>query len=75
MLDRIYNYEHEGRILPDDFGVLLNKNSIDGHLRLIREKQIEYERSHIDEKEIWIQRIEEIKKKRKSSDCYSRLGA
>ena len=75
ILDRIYNYEHEGRILSDDFGVLLNKNSIDSHLRLTREKQIEYERSHVEEKEIWIQRIEEIKKKRKSSNCYSRLGA
>jgi|TARA_B100000315_G_scaffold70439_1_gene64267 hypothetical protein len=75
VLDRIYNHRHERRIIPDDFGILLSKNNIDGHLKLIREQQTEYERLHIEEKEIWIQRIEKVKKKRKSSDCHSRLGA
>ena len=69
ILDRIYAYKDESRVVPDDFGILLNEKNIDDHLKFIRKKQMEYERSHAEEKKIWIRRIEQIKMQRKSSDC------
>ena len=74
VLDRIYNYKHDSRITPDDFGILLNKNNIDGHLKRVRKRQMEYELSHTKEKDIWFQRIEQIRIKRRSFDCNKDMG-
>ena len=70
VLDRIYNYKADSRNTPDDFGVLLNKDNIDSHIQLVRKQQMKYELSHTKEKDIWSQRIEQIKIKRRSSDCH-----
>ena len=68
VLDRIYNYKDDSRNTPNDFGTLLNKGNIDAHIQLVRKQQMKYELSH-KERDIWFQRIEEVKMKRKPSDC------
>ena len=75
MLDRIYDYKDESRVIPDDFGILLSEKNIDDHLKRIRKQQTKYEQLHVKEKEIWVQRIEEIKMKRRFSDCHMGSGA
>jgi hypothetical protein len=75
MLDRIYDYKDESRVIPDDFGILLSEKNIDDHLKRIRKQQIKYEQLHVKENEIWAQRIEEIKMKRRFSDCHMGSGA
>ena len=69
VLNRIYNYKDDSRNTPDDFGVLINKENIESHIKLVRKQQMKYELSHTKEKDIWFQRIEQINMKRKSSDC------
>lgn len=46
VLDRIFDYHHPERIVPDDFGVLLTPKNIIAHLVQIRAKQREYQRLH-----------------------------
>jgi len=75
VLDRIYNYKDDSRNTPDNFGVLINKENIASHIMLVRKQQMKYELSHAKEKEIWLQRIEQIKVKRRSSDCHMGSGA
>ena len=74
ILDRIYDYKDASRVVPDDFGILLSENNINDHLKFIRKKQVEYEQSHAEEKKIWIRRIEQIKMKRRFSDCHVGSG-
>ena len=69
VLDRIYNYKQESRIALDDFGVLLSEKNIENQLKKIRKQQTKYEQLHSEEKKIWVQRIEEIKVKRRFLDC------
>ena len=73
VLDRIYNYKQESRIVLDDFGVLLSEKNIKNHLKEIRKQQTKYEQLHSEEKKIWVQRIEEIKVKRRFLDCQKSL--
>tara|TARA_B100000959_G_scaffold182401_1_gene190714 strand:- start:74 stop:649 length:576 start_codon:yes stop_codon:yes gene_type:complete len=75
VLDRIYNYKDDSRNTPDNFGALINKENIASHIMLVRKQQMKYELSHAKEKEIWLQRIEQIKVKRRSSDCHMGSGA
>ena len=74
VLDRIYNYKADSRNIPADFGVLLKKGNIDGHIELVRKQQMKYELSHAKEGNIWFQQIEQIKMKRRSSDCHMGSG-
>jgi hypothetical protein len=37
VLDRIFGYDHPGRLISDDFGVLFTPESINAHLQQIRE--------------------------------------
>ena len=53
----------------------LSEKNIDDHLKRIRKQQTKYEQLHVKEKEIWVQRIEEIKMKRRFSDCHMGSGA
>ena len=69
LLDRIYNYKDDSRNTPGDFGVLINKENIESHIKLVRKQQMKYELSHTKEKDIWFKQIEQINMKRKSSDC------
>lgn len=46
MLDRIFNYHGLGRIVPDDFGVLLNSENIDSNLQKIRVDRQQYRDTH-----------------------------
>ena len=71
VLDHIYNYKDDSRNTPGDFGVLINKENIESHIKLVRKQQMKYELSHTKEKDIWFHRIEQINMKRKSSDCNS----
>ena len=70
VLDRIYNYKDDSRNTPGDFGVLINKENIERNINLVRKQQMKYEVSHTKERDIWFQRIEQIKMKRRSSDCH-----
>jgi len=46
VLDRIFDYHHSRRIVPDDFGILLTSENITAHLCRIRDKQREYHKLH-----------------------------
>lgn len=58
VLDRIFDYHHPERIVPDDFGVLLTPKNIIAHLVQIRAKQREYQRLHPED----VAEIEELAK-------------
>jgi hypothetical protein len=45
VLDRIFGYDHPGRLIPDDFGVLLTPESINAHLQQIREDREQWRAS------------------------------
>ncbi len=42
VLDRVFEYQHPERVVPDDFGVLLTSKNIDEHLKMIRTDQQRY---------------------------------
>ncbi len=56
MLDRVFGYHKPGRVVPDDFGVLLTSQNIDSHLQKIRADRQHYRDTHPDD----IAEIEEI---------------
>lgn len=51
MLDRIFSYHESGRVVPDDFGVLMNSENIDidSHLQKIRADRQYYRDTHPDD--------------------------
>jgi len=46
VLDRVFEYQHPERVVPDDFGVLLTSKNIDEHLKMIRADQQRYRESN-----------------------------
>ncbi len=46
VLDRVFEYQHPERVVPDDFGVLLTSRNIDEHLKMIRASQQRYRESN-----------------------------
>jgi hypothetical protein len=46
VLDRVFEYQHPERVVPDDFGVLLTSRNIDEHLKMIRADQQRYRESN-----------------------------
>ncbi|MBT6050167.1 MAG: hypothetical protein HOG49_25505, partial [Candidatus Scalindua sp.] len=49
VLDRIFNYKHPDRVVNDDFGVLLNSDTIEPHLRQIRNDQLLWRQSYTED--------------------------
>lgn len=49
MMDRVFDYHHPGRSLPEDFGVLLTSASIQDHLTQTRAQQAIYRQEHAEE--------------------------
>ncbi len=49
MLDRVFDYPEPGRVVPDDFGVLLSSQNIDSHLQKIRADRQHYRDTHPDD--------------------------
>ncbi len=33
VLDKLFDYQALGRVIPDDFGILINRNNIEAHLQ------------------------------------------
>jgi hypothetical protein len=56
MLDKIFHYHESGRIVPDNFGILLTSENIDDHLQKIRADRQHYRDTHPDD----IAEIEEL---------------
>ena len=56
MLDKIFNYHESGRVVPDNFGVLITSDNIERHLEKIRTDRQHYRDTHPDD----IAEIEEL---------------
>lgn len=49
IMDRVFDYHHPGRSIPEDFGVLLTPASIQNHLAQTRAQQAIYRQEHAEE--------------------------
>lgn len=49
VIDRIFNFKHPNRTVPDDFGILLTSRNIDAHLANIRVAREHYRQTHPEE--------------------------
>ncbi|RKZ80589.1 MAG: hypothetical protein DRR19_23355 [Candidatus Parabeggiatoa sp. nov. 1] len=46
VLDKLFDYHSPDRVIPDDFGVLINSDNIEAHLLMLREAQQRYHQTH-----------------------------
>ncbi len=46
VLDKLFDYQALGRVIPDDFGILINRNNIEAHLQKLLQEQQQYHQTH-----------------------------
>jgi hypothetical protein len=46
VLDKLFDYQSPGRVIPDDFGTLINRNNIEAHLQELHQQQQHYHQTH-----------------------------